>query len=65
MNDPDREFWMQVRRGLMLVVTAIDRRWNFPRATSTFTTLGHAPPEESQAARQSEPPPYRRPLNPH
>lgn len=46
MSD-DREFWLQVRRGLLMVVAAIETRWSFPRTSSKASemfTLGHNPP---------------------
>lgn len=48
MNDKD--FWIQVRRGLLLVVTAIEHRWGLPRVS--MTTL---------AAPQTEAPPHSEP----
>jgi hypothetical protein len=48
----DREFWIQVRRGLLTVVSAIEYRWNLPRGGGF--TLGATPPPE--ASPQSEPP---------
>lgn len=50
----DREFWIRVRRGLLMVVAAIEDRWNLPRG-GNLSTLGAAPPPE--ASPQSEPPP--------
>lgn len=40
----DREFWILVHRGLLTVVTAIEKRWGFRRdSLSTLTPLGGGP----------------------
>lgn len=49
----DRDFWLEVRRGLLLVVRAIETRWNLPRGSGF--TIGAAPPFE--APQTYEPPP--------
>lgn len=36
----DRDFWLQVRRGLLMVVAAIETRWNFPKTSGPSSTLG-------------------------
>lgn len=47
MNDyAEREFWMEVRRGLLLVVGAIDRRFR----------VGRFEPSEKSMDRQRPPP---------
>jgi hypothetical protein len=45
MTMTDREFWIQVRRGLLTVVSAIEYRWNLPRGSGF--TIGAAPSEEA------------------
>lgn len=58
MNDKD--FWIQVRRGLMLVVTAIEHRWSLPR-DSTTTLTGARP----GAPRSVSEPPLTAPARSH
>lgn len=41
----DRQFWAEVRRGLLLVVRAIEYRWGLPRGSAT--TIGAASPGET------------------
>jgi hypothetical protein len=41
----DRAFWIEVRRGLLLVVRAIENRWNLPRG-SDYTIGAQPPPQE-------------------
>ena len=48
----DRQFWAEVRRGLLLVVRAIEYRWGLPRGSAT--TLGAALPGEAPLS--NEPP---------
>lgn len=55
----DRDFWVQVRRGLLLVVNAIEARWNLPHTGDphTLTTLGaKSAAPVTQAPREYEPP---------
>lgn len=58
----DREFWLQVRRGLLMVVAAIENRWSFPRTSgggqSPFQTLGQSPQAspDQPATPSAEPP---------
>lgn len=57
----DREFWLQIRRGLLMVVGAIEERWGFPRtaaAPRVIQTLGQQPPASpvEPAAHSVEPP---------
>jgi hypothetical protein len=52
MND-DRQFWIEVRRGLLLVVRAIESRWNLPRGGDV--PLGAAPLNEAPQIRESPP----------
>lgn len=49
----DREFWIQFRRGLLTMTSAIEKRWNLPHGSS-LTVLGATPSDE--AAQQPEPP---------
>jgi hypothetical protein len=49
----DREFWVQVRRGLLTVVAAIDYRWGLPRSGSSPLNAAASPFE---ATLQPEPP---------
>ena len=44
---PDRDFWLEIRRGFLLIVSAIDRRYQ----------VGRHEPEEKSLARAS---PYLR-----
>jgi hypothetical protein len=48
----DKEFWIQVRRGLLMVVAAIEHRWKLPASRGLGITLG-APEQAPQA---NEPP---------
>ncbi len=50
----DRAFWLQVRRGLLLIIGAIEKRYN----------LGDRPPDPaaSEPRREAPEPPRERPL---
>ena len=36
----DREFWLIIRRALLLFVDAIERRWNIPRTAEMRKNSG-------------------------
>ena len=62
----DREFWLQVRRGLLMVVAAIETRWSFPRTsnkTGELSTLGQRPASPDDPATQNSEPPRDAPLD--
>jgi hypothetical protein len=52
MTDRDREMWIQIRRGLLTAVAAIEHRYGLPRGS--MLTIGAAP--LSEATQSSEPP---------
>lgn len=50
----EKDFWIQVRRGLLTVVSAIETRWGLHGAS--LTTLGATPLNNTEASHHSEPP---------
>jgi hypothetical protein len=45
MTMDERQFWIQVRRGLLMIVAAIEQRWSLPRAS--LQPIGQKPPEST------------------
>lgn len=46
----DREFWIQIRRGLIVMIDAIDHRFALPTVRSSAPASLHAQPESPPGA---------------